>query len=55
MYKISYEIIKFIEKTIKTRKVELTVEGRSLAEEKVLRGIFQGDSLSTLHNYNDAT
>ena len=40
MYKISYEVINFIEKTMKTWKVELTVEGRSIAEAKVQRGIF---------------
>ena len=48
MYKISDEVITFIEKTMKTWRVELTTGGRSLAEEKILRGIFQGDALSTL-------
>ena len=38
----------FIEKTMKTRKVELSAEGRSLAEEKIQSGIFQGYALSPL-------
>ena len=33
---------------MKTWKVELTAVGRSLAEGKVQRGIFQGDALSQL-------
>ena len=33
---------------MKTWKVELTVGGRSLAETKIQRGIFQGDALSPL-------
>ena len=45
MYKI-LEVINFIEKTTKTWKVELTVGGKSLAEVKVQRGIFQGDAQS---------
>ena len=48
MYKISGEVIKFIEKTMKTWKVEFTAGERSLAEAKIPRGIFQGDSLSPL-------
>ena len=48
MYKISHEVINFIEKTIKTWRVELTAGGRSLAETKIQRGIFQGDALSPL-------
>ena len=47
MYKIS-EVIHFIEKTMKTWRVELTAGGRRLAEAKVQRGIFQGDALSPL-------
>ena len=47
MYKISHEVINFIEKTMQTW-VELTAGGRSLAETKMQRGIFQGDALSTL-------
>ena len=48
MYKISHEIINFIEKTMHTWKVELTAKGRSEAEIKIQRGIFQGDTLSHL-------
>ena len=48
MYKISNEVINFIEKTVKIWKVELTAGGRRLAEAKVQRGIFQGDPLSPL-------
>ena len=48
MYKISDEVINFIEKTMKTWRVELTTGGRSLAEVKIQRGIFQGDALSAL-------
>ena len=33
---------------MKTRRVELTTEGKSLAEAKIQRGIFQGDVLSQL-------
>ena len=48
MYKISHEAINFIEKTMKTWRVYLTVGKRSLAETKIQRGIFQGDGLSPL-------
>ena len=48
MYKISDQVINFIEKTIQTWRVELTAGGRSLAETKIKRGIFQGDALSPL-------
>ena len=48
MYKISDEVINFIEKTMKTWRVELTSGGRSLAEAKIQRGIFQRDALSLL-------
>ena len=48
MYEISDEVINFIEKTMKTWKVELIAWGRSLAEMKVQRGIFQGDARSRL-------
>ena len=48
MYKISDEVINFIEKTMKTWSVELTAGGRSLAEAKIQRVIFQGDALSPL-------
>ena len=48
MYKISNEVINFINKTMKIWRVELTAGGRSLAEAKIQRGIFQGDALSPL-------
>ena len=48
MYKISGEVINFIKKTMKTWGVELREGGRSLAEAKAQRGIFQEDALSPL-------
>ena len=48
MYKISHEVINFIEQTMKTWRVELTAGGRSIAETKIQRAIFQGDALSPL-------
>ena len=48
MYKISQEILNFIEEIIKNWRVELIAGGRSLAETKIQRGIFQGDALSLL-------
>ena len=48
MNKISDEVINFINKTLKTWRVGLTVGGRSLVETKIQRGIFQGDALSPL-------
>ena len=48
MYKTSHEVINIIAKTMKTWRVELTARGRSFAETKILRGIFQGDVLSPL-------
>ena len=48
MYKISHEVINFIEKNMQTWWVNLTAGGRSLAETKIQRGIFQGDALSPL-------
>ena len=48
MYKISHEVINFIEKTKKTMRVKLTAGGRSLAETRIQRGIFQGYALSPL-------
>ena len=48
MYNISDEVINFIEKTMKTWRVELTLGGRSLAQAKIQRAIFQGDALSSL-------
>ena len=46
MYKISHEIINFIEKNMKNWRVELTAGGKSLAEIKIQRGTFQGNALS---------
>ena len=40
MYKISHEVSNFIEKTMKTWRVECTAGGRGLAETKIQRGIF---------------
>ena len=48
MNKISDEVINFIEKTMKTWRVELTAGGKSLAETKIPKGIYQGDALSRL-------
>ena len=46
MYKISHEVINFIEPTMKTWRVDLTEGRRSKAETKIQGGIFQGDALS---------
>ena len=48
MYKISDEVINFLEKIRKTSRVELTTEERSLAEAKIQRFNFQRDALSPL-------
>ena len=48
MYKISDEVINFIEENMKTWRVELTAGGTSSAEAKIQRGIFQGDAPSPL-------
>ena len=48
MYKISDKVISFIEKVMKTWRVELTAGRRSLAQAKIPRGTFQGDALSPL-------
>ena len=48
MYKISHETINLIKKNMKNWRVELTAGGKSLAETKIQRGIFQGDTLSPL-------
>ena len=48
MYKISDEVINFIEKTMKTGRAKLTAGGKSLAEAKIERSIFKGDALSPL-------
>ena len=48
MYKISDEVINFIEKTMGIRRVKLRGGGRSLAETNIQRDIFQGYALSPL-------
>ena len=48
MYKIPNHVVQFIEKTMETWKVELTAGGKTLAEVKIQRGIFQGDALLPL-------
>ena len=47
-YKISHEVINFIEKNMKNWRIELTAGGKSLAETKTQIAIFQGDALSPL-------
>ena len=48
MCKISNKVIKFIEKTMETWRVELAAGRKCFAEVKLQRGIFQGDTLSPL-------
>ena len=48
MLKISSEVINFIEKTMKTWRVELTAGGKGLTETKTHSANFQGDALSPL-------
>ena len=48
MYKILHKVMNFINKTMKTWRVKLTTGGKSLAEMKIQRGIFQRDALSPL-------
>ena len=48
MYKISGETMKFIQNTKENWRVELTVEGKSLAEGEIQREIFLEDALSPL-------
>ena len=45
MYKIPDQVVLFMEKTMETCRVELTAGGKSLAEVKIQRGLFQGDAL----------
>ena len=40
MYKLSNEVIMFIEKTMETWRVKLTAGGKSLPEVKIQRDIF---------------
>ena len=46
MSKILHGVINFIETTMQTWRVDLAAGGRSLAETKIQRGIFQG-----MHNH----
>ena len=55
MFKIADQVVQFIEKTIKTWRVELTAGEKKLEEVKIRRGIFQGDALSPLRYSYDAT
>ena len=48
MYKISEEVINLFNKTMKNWKVELTARGRSLADAKAQKSIFQREALSPL-------
>ena len=48
MYKISHEVIYFIEETTKTWRVEMTAGGRSLDKTKIQSGVFQGDAQSPI-------
>ena len=48
MFKISDEVIKFIEKTMKSWRVELTAGRKGVAEANIQRSIFYGDALSPL-------
>ena len=48
MYKISDEVINLLVKTMKIWRAELTAGGKSSAETKIQRGVFQWDALSPL-------
>ena len=48
MYQISEDVKDFIEKTMKTWWLELIAGEKSLAEVKIQRDVFQGDSLLLL-------
>ena len=43
-YKTPNHVVKFIVKIMQTWRVELSAGGKSLAEVKIQRGIFQGDA-----------
>ena len=45
MYRIAKEVLKFIDKTMETWRVELT---KKITEVKIHKGIFQGNALSSL-------
>ena len=46
VFKISHEVMNFIEKTVKTWRMGLIARGKSLTETNIQRRIFQGDALS---------
>ena len=48
MYKITNQVINFIEETRKKWRVELIAGGKSLTETKFQSSIFKGDALSPL-------
>ena len=48
VYKISNKVIIFIKEAMKNWKIELTAGEKSLAEVKIQREIFQGDTLSPI-------
>ena len=48
MYRITDQVVLFIEKTMQTSRVELAAGGKSLAEVKIQSGLSQGDALSSL-------
>ena len=48
IYEILDEVINLFKKTMKTWRVELTTGKKSLAETKIQKVIFQGDTLSPL-------
>ena len=50
MYKISDEVKNLIEKTMNIRRPKLTAGGKSFAESKIQRSIFQGDAQGPLLN-----
>ena len=51
-YKISVEILKFIQRTRETMRVDLTSGGKILAEVKIETEVFQGDDTAQLHTQN---
>ena len=56
MYKISHEVINFIEKIMKTWRVDLKAGGRSLAETDPKRYFSRRCTVTvTIHNCHDAT
>ena len=45
-YKISAEVMKYIENNVQNKRVELSAGRKSLTEVNIKRGIFQGNVLS---------